>query len=327
MEQIILKFKIRLLSIVILLKKIISIYLLPKAFIKARYIRFLSDNNNACVIILYQHIGDLICAEPLSSYLKNYNNHNKKIIWIVNNKFAELLTLFKDVDVVVPVSSVSEIVYINLFLSGIEVHNLHFDGLRCQKYELVLKNSNKICNYHNYMYYGSLIECFSVTGGLPRLKMKPSLNLNKKSTFQVPQMPYIAFQTEAREELRRWSKDKWVKFLSDYSDYQFLEVSLKPNYAFLPNCNSNYCGKLSLVDIAYLIKGASLYIGIDSSVAHYANALGKKSLILLGDYHGSKDYVPFVVDNENFKILRSENKVADISVEEVKAVFETMLKN
>lgn len=56
------------------------------------------------------------------------------------------------------------------------------------------------------------------------------------------------------------------------------------------------CGKVSLLEAAFIIKNCELYIGIDSGYAHFANALNvKKMIVLFGKYKNYKpeNYIPF----------------------------------
>ena len=78
------------------------------------------------------------------------------------------------------------------------------------------------------------------------------------------------------------------------------------------NCDSSFCGNLSLIDIAYLIDKCSAFVGIESSVAHYANALGKLSLIMIGKYRNFDYYVPYSEWDENFYMIHYNGFVKDL---------------
>ncbi|MOA17479.1 hypothetical protein D3C78_1377400 [compost metagenome] len=66
---------------------------------------------------------------------------------------------------------------------------------------------------------------------------------------------------------------------------------------------------------------AELFIGIDSSFAHFANALNIKGIILLGHYRAFKTYMPYTgyyTYSEGGKIINSEGAVSEIGSDLVK---------
>jgi ADP-heptose:LPS heptosyltransferase len=70
-----------------------------------------------------------------------------------------------------------------------------------------------------------------------------------------------------------------------------------------------------------MIKQSKLFIGIDSSFAHFANALNVKNmLILLGDLHDFGDYVPYSGLSESQikdAIIRHRGPLRDLPVDVV----------
>ena len=309
------------------LLKVLSICLLPSAIKKVTLLKkYREQNANLAVVVLCEHIGDAISCEPVSTFLKT--KFNKTVVWIVNEKYKELIELFENVDFVLPVSCVSEYIYMSRFLKSFEIHNLHFDQKQCRKYGLVLRNNNTLFHMGNYVKYGSLLQTFSVTGGLPMLENKPHLKLDEKERFSEIDYPFCAIHVETNEPTRTMTKEKWIDIISHFPNIRFVEIGLHSNLSDAPNCCSNYCGKLSLVDSFYLVKKCSLFIGVDSSMAHVANALQKRSLIIMGRYHNYDNYMPFPGRDDNMTIVRSSEQVCDMSIEtivdELKEIIEKM---
>jgi hypothetical protein len=91
----------------------LSVSLLPTALKKKRELKsYIRGNNNAVrVIVLTEHIGDIIACEPVSYYIK-MKFPNDKIVWIINRKYKELLLMYRNVDKIVEVSCLSEWLYI-----------------------------------------------------------------------------------------------------------------------------------------------------------------------------------------------------------------------
>lgn len=300
-----------------LVKNLISIKLFPSAIFNILniYKYKKSINANISIVILFEHIGDIIACEPVSRYLKN--ELNSKVVWIVKDSYSELLTLFCAVDKVIKVKTLSEVIYMKMFLHSSNVYNLHFDKARkCSKYNLILRNSNKTYTFANYYNHGSILETFSTVGNLPPLNSCPYLNLATNDRFPELSTPFIAIQIESNDIQRMWDIEKWEQLISNYPDLSFVLIGLRSYFTYKHNCITRYCGKLSLVDIAYLINKSRLFIGIDSSCAHYANALKVPSIILLGKYNSFERYNPYSGYDHNFKILHYTN-LKDLPVEMV----------
>ena len=275
------------------------------------------------IIILFEHIGDIVACEPVSRYLKNSYS---SVIWIVNRKYMEIPTMFRDVDIIFPVSSISEIVYLKPLLHNYNVLNLHFDGRRCHQYCLALHNHNKFYSVHNYFNYGSILETFSEIAGLPRIKEQPQLLLKEEDRFPEIKSGFVAIQLESNESCRMWDIEKWEQLIKMNPNLLFVEIGLNSHFKHLTNCNTSYCGKLSLSDIAYLMRKSKLFIGIDSSGAHYANALNIPSIILLGSYHEFSQYNPYAVTPSSFKLLYRPI-VNEITVDEVQREVSDLTRN
>lgn len=280
------------------------------------------------VVVLLQHIGDIITCEPVSSFLKK--ERGKKVVWVVRKEFNELLTLFQDVDKVITVDCISEYVYMSFFMpSKMEVHNLHFDGLYCNKYFLTLHNNNTIHTAENYYFHGSLLSTFAETGNLPPLKASPHLVLPEiKDPFQNINTPFVAIHLMANDKKRNWELSKWQEFIRAFPKIRFIEIGLHAQLDE-PNCDSSYCGKLSLSDIAFLIRKCSAFVGIESSVAHFANALKKPSLILMGRLDLFREYTPYSAWEDSFFMLRAPNQepACNLSPSQVVEAFRTNIVN
>ena len=79
------------------------------------------------------------------------------------------------------------------------------------------------------------------------------------------------------------------------------------------------CGQLSVLGTAAVIRRASLFVGIDSGPAHFANALGPPGVILLGSYGPFAKYTPYSgrYANAGATLLQHDAPVAELPVETV----------
>ncbi len=92
----------------------------------------------------------------------------------------------------------------------------------------------------------------------------------------------------------------------------------------------DFCGKHDFQELAYIIKNANLFIGVDSCFAHIANAFRVDSIILMGRFRNFPTYTPFSGDfphSEHFKILRAQHNAPakELPVEYVVKVVREML--
>ena len=282
--------------------------------------RYRKEHNNIAIVILCEHIGDIITCEPVSTYLKK--DQGKNVVWIVRKSYKSILSLFENVDLVLDVDCLSECIIMKYFMKSFEVHNLHFDSRACTKYLLKLHNDNKTYSMTNYFSHGSILETFSTTGNLPPLKKKPHLLLSNEDRFPQLNTKFVAIHLDANEEGRKWGVPNWEGLLKSFPDVTFIEIGLKPHLSHISNCDSSYCGKLSLVDIAYFINRCSAFVGIESGVAHYANALRKPSLVLIGTYRSFDYYVPYSEWENNFFMLHHNGPVSEMPLDRVLKEFE-----
>ncbi len=306
-------------------RKLLAVTLIPHIYKNLKRLSLFSkeNNGNIAIVILCEHIGDIITCEPVSTYLKK--EKGKNVVWIVRSSYKEVLSLFHDVDMVLDVGSISECAIMTKFIKNYEVHNLHMDSRGCNKYGISLHNNNKTFIFDNYFRYGSILETFSVVGNLPRLKKKPHLTLSSKDRFPELNFPFVAIQLDSNEEIKSWDTEKWEKLIASFPNIHFVEIGLTSHLSELSNCDSSYCGHLSLVDIAYLINKCKAFIGIDSSVAHYANALDKTSLIMIGKYASYEHYVPYSVWEENFYIIHVDGIVKNLPLEQVQGLVNEII--
>lgn len=306
------------------LRQLSSITVLPAVFKKCAALRAYKKKvgGKVSVILLYEHIGDIIACEPVARYLKSLKTD---VVWVVSKKYQELPKMFRDVDMVLPADSVAEVVYLKAFLSGFDVYNLHFDGRLCLKYYIALHNRNKKYTALNYFNYGSILETFSEVAGLPRIKEKPQLMLTDEDRFPEISNGFVAIQVESNESCKMWDLSKWEQLIVANPQIQFVEIGLQPHFSHIKNCNASYCGRLSLTDIAYMIRKSVLFMGIDSSGAHYANALGVPAVILMGKYRDFSQHNPYAVTGSDFKVLYSPS-INDLSVDAVQTEMLTLFR-
>lgn len=282
------------------LKKIISIWLLCPAFFKLMQIWWLKKGSKKrkLILALVQHLGDNVACEPIERYLRN-EEPDTFIIRIIGRPSVEILNCNPNNNAVIAVSSLSEWIYLKWLLKWFfRIIDLHLDKGFCTKYRLSIRNKNlNGITFENYFNSGSLLEAFSIGAGLPKINEKPVYYLPSTPSikFDLPEC-YIVIHTTSNAEQKSWDRAKWqllVNYLIEEKCIAVVEIGFTNTIESNSAIFYDLCGKLNLNDIAFLIKRSVLFIGIDSSFGHFANALNTDKLILLAYWHSFRSYNPY----------------------------------
>lgn len=305
----------------------------PKMFLSFfRNLRSLRKQKKNILISLTEHIGDIVAAEPISRYVRE-QHQNKAITWVVDKKYEELIRSNPAVDSVITVSCFSEWILLRKFSSSQNLYDLHLDKKVCDKHHLQYeKEAPAGIDNKNYYEKGNLLYCFSRSAGITMdVSVTPKLYLIRRIKQEF--FPQIVIHTSSNNLKRDWTKEGWnelMKYLIGFfPDSKIAEIGFQrsidtnaPNYI---NC----CGNRKLSDIAELISECSLFIGVDSGFAHFANALEKESLILIGAYNGFTHYMPYSGKFQKecgSQIFYTSKELSQLKFEELKPVLENRLK-
>ena len=129
-----------------------------------------------------------------------------------------------------------------------------------------------------------------------------------------------------------WQVYFWEKLVLDLLisfDYGVIEIGLESNLKVCHSGYYNFCGKLTLLETAEIIRKADFFIGIDSGPAHFANAVNTFGFLLFGKLGDFKNYMPYSGEYEaksNVKfIVKNGQPCSDLEYDEVwKVVFENI---
>ncbi len=307
------------------IRKIKSFSLIPQALKKSRSIITHKTPKRIIVVSLFEHIGDIVASEPVDRYLKT-TYPDAYIIRVTSRKYQEILQHNPNIDQIITVDSFGEWVYIKRFLrlfSRIKIVDMHFNKKFCSDYRVVLSNPvRKDITQNNYFNTYNLLETFSLIGGLPLLNERPVYYLPPQiKELNIPK-PYVVVHIKSNDAGKEWGIENWNMFVSYLinKDFTVVEIDLKqritcdhPNFIAAS-------GRLSFTEIAFLIKNATFFVGIDSAFAHFANAFEVPRLVMLGHHWGFTQYLPYSGMNEEEQhqyLLYHDGPVREISQEEV----------
>jgi heptosyltransferase-3 len=299
---------------------------LPRSFASLQHHKNLAKRQGKHLqcIVLTDRFGDIIAAEPVARHLCSAEIYT---IWLVRPQYQDLLRFNPDLDAVQIVSSYTETIILKKLMPNLIWRILHMDGYLCNYFGFRCKNPNeKHLDLTNYYNFGSLCDVYAISGTgeilaeSPRLYLDPNFDAASylRRVFPEGGDGAIIFHFVSDEPLRSWSADEARKLhsrLLETTRFNFIEVGLTP---VLTSCKRTHLpvGQLPLLHQAALFGQTKAFVGVDSSFSHIANTLGTPSLLLLGEYKGFKNYLPWRVTAHNI-ILRSQNRVTDISADSV----------
>jgi hypothetical protein len=134
---------------------------------------------------------------------------------------------------------------------------------------------------------------------------KPTVN---EAYYPLAVDKYIVFQTSGKGNSRQY--DYWTKVFShirEYTtDYKIIHVGIESDQS-VSAVDMDLRGKTSLPQLAYLIKNASLYLGIDSLSAHFAGHFNTK-IVAMYPYCYAQNCKPFWGDPANQTLLEVDWK-------------------
>jgi heptosyltransferase III len=310
-----------------------------KTIIAIKIQKTLNPKTQFVSVLLAEHFGDIVACEPLSEEIKKLYP-NSKVYWIVRKPYRELLDFNPNLDVVVEEYSVLYSILLSKFNTFDVFLNCHLSGLRRYSYlKKVLQNPlavSKNILTNNYFDYGNILEVFAKVGGLPVVKNAPKIFIPPHVELSVNQLnlpkKFVVIHCHSNYSPKDWQIYYWEKLVTDLLnkfDYQVIEIGLESTLNVYHSQYHNYCGKLSLLQTAEVIKKADYFIGIDSGPAHFANAVGTYGILLFGKLGDFEDYMPYsgtYQDKSNATfIVKKGQPCSELGYEEVWDVIEKVV--
>ncbi len=257
---------------------------------------------NLVAIGLVEHIGDIIACEPVARYVRNLYP-DSYIVWVTKPSYRDLIDSNPYINETYAVSCLTE--WIFLKNSGLfdEVFDLHIQKRVCPTCDLPLeKNVGRIdITLENYYNHGNLLSAFCQNAGLPILTDAPQLYIRDYEKQRVDNLKlpenYVVFHCLSNEYTRDWNDDNWIALARRIKAKWNLKIVEVGHRSVLSKDNTlnavNLCGALTILETAEVVKKAKIFVGIDSAIAHAANAVNTYGIILLGEYRAFKKYLPY----------------------------------
>ncbi len=286
--------------------------------------------DNAVIIACLESLGDIIACEPvIQSVQEKYPG--RPIYWALSVQYADVLQAHPALAGILPFYTMQQWQnFKNNLPPSIAVVDLHFQTrhyllANTATYTVAYNHNRSDITEENYYTCGnSLLDIFSKVAGLASTNEAPHFYIAPfaQKPANLPKR-YIAAHTQAFIIDRNWDKSKWEILIKELAKDNIAVVEIGQNSLLkgLPGCTD--CTNLpSIHDTATVLAGAELFVGIDSSMAHLANALNIPGVILLGKYRNFTHYMPYsgkYQDGTNAIVLYApkDKPAAEISVSQV----------
>jgi heptosyltransferase-3 len=262
-------------------------------------IRFRYPKEKVIGILLAEHFGDIIAAEPIIPELQE-KYPGAKICWLVKPSFKAVLENHPLIYKIFEEKNVLTSIFLSKWNPFHLFYNLHLNGLRKDPFfhcELVNEKAKKLnILKENYLFTNNLLEVFSQLADLGKKQGHPTIYLNQEKLSLPFNGPYWVINHKSNNISKEWTKEKWVIILTKAIkewNVKIVELGLDDALEF---CHPNFIslvGQTTLEESMKIIQHSSFYLGVDTGPTHCANAFHIPGLALFGDFVNFKNYQVF----------------------------------
>ena len=264
------------------------------------------------MIGLTERMGDVVAAEPVAQWARD-TYPDAHIVWVTRAPFSAVASSFTGVDSVVTVGCITE--WMLVWASGVAevVWDLHLSSQICPVCSLPVPKTGVAARigYDNYFDFGNLLAIRCLSAGLPPIEAGPVLLPGPEVRRAVDAFGladrFVVIHCAPSEPDRDWSTEKWRQLVATLADQRGLcvvEIGLHP--LAIPQDGPNrrdLCGT-TMMEMAEIIRRATLFVGIDSGPAQMANAVGTPGVVLMGRYVRWDDHMPYTGGYEDGRLGR-----------------------
>lgn len=274
-----------------------------------------------------ESFGDIVACEPIARWLRQAAP-KCKIHWIVKKQYHDLVAFNPNIDEVIDIDCLSDTMDICEEKSKNKnniIIDCHYDGRWDVKTGRIHRNpNNPQVNEKTYFNYGSILETFCLSAGMPALKDAPVFHLKKKVTIStnLPQK-YIVMHCKSAETIKDWSDERWNTLASDLikQGFDIVEIGMQKTLKLNSRKYHDCTDITDFQQLAKIISNATLFTSVDSGFAHIANCYNVPSCIIMGKYKtfdNPMPYTGFLYENKDkYIIYANQAPASTISEQDV----------
>lgn len=262
-----------------------------RLFTKIRSQKRQHPNDTFVGILLAEHLGDIVAAEPIIDAL-THKFPNAKITWIIKPAFRALLENHPKIEWLIDEPSVLFSMYVTKNHPFDVFYNLHMNDLRSDAFfpGRFLENPKALelgLTKANYLHHFNLLEVVSQLADLGKLSGYPHIYLEKGAKNTHVTKPYWVIHRKSNAQMRDWQDSLWCQLLDQIiaeNDVHVIEIGVIEPLPYQSPHFQSLVGKTSLSETLQIIRDAEYFIGVESGPAHIANAFRIPALILCGRF-------------------------------------------
>jgi heptosyltransferase-3 len=262
-----------------------------RLFTKIRNQKRQHPNDTFVGILLAEHLGDIVAAEPIIDAL-THKFPNAKITWIIKPAFRALLENHPKIEWLIDEPSVLFSMYVTKNHPFDVFYNLHMNDLRSDAFfpGRFLENPKALelgLTKANYLHHFNLLEVVSQLADLGKLGGYPHIYLEKGAKKTPVTKPYWVIHRKSNAQMRDWQDSLWCQLLDQIiaeNDVHVIEIGVIEPLSYQSPKFQSLVGKTSLSETLQIIRDAEFFIGVESGPAHIANAFRIPALILCGRF-------------------------------------------
>jgi len=267
--------------------------------IKILALRILHPKKTYIGVLLAQHLGDIVAAEPIVGGLHE-KYKEAEIFWIVRKPFTDLLANHPQISGLF----IEENLFMSIWLTKLSpftrFFNLHLNDIRFEpNLYCTLENPHAAeLNITKDNYYDklSLLGIFSALCGLNVADRAPKLYTGE-TKFNLPfGGNYWLIHRKSTDIAREWRDEHWIQLIDYLTQEHGVNIVEIGTDSPLTCSNSQFLslvGQTSILETAVLIRSAGFFLGIDSGPTHMANAFEIPAFIICGQFVNFKRYMSY----------------------------------
>jgi heptosyltransferase-3 len=262
-------------------------------------LRILHPKKTYIGVLLAQHLGDIVAAEPIIGGLHE-KYKEAEIFWIIRKPFADLLAYHPGIKGLIVEENLFVSIWLMKFSPFTQLFNLHLNDIRYEpNLSSVLENPKATElnitkeNYYNNL---SLLGIFSALCDLKVADRAPKLYVGD-TQFTLPfGGNYWLMHRKSTDIAREWKDEHWIQlidYLTKEHGINIVEIGIDSPLTCSNSQFLSLVGQTSILETAVLIRSAGFFLGIDSGPTHMANAFEIPAFIICGQFVNFKRYMSY----------------------------------
>lgn len=265
--------------------------------------------DNALLVMLPEHLGDIIACEPVARYL-SWKYPERPLYWVVEGKFKDIIRFDPFLSGYIEVNSLRDCIEITRALSGSQkIVSLMFNGRPdyFDRPRYFWHSRDRGIGFSNYYVSDCLLSSMTQAAGLDRLLVAPRFwerpdyaamsddeiweragvaETVRKVRQENGRCRLVLLHTTSNSPKRNWTAENFSmlteRILSQNPDVAVIEIGMSSVVKSRSRRFRTIEQVRELQLIYQIIRRSSLLVGIDSSFMHMANVSGIQAVCIMG---------------------------------------------